>query len=384
MAHSAPYRPAATLASGSGERDPGRGRRLRRIALIASALALIPVVLSYIGALRATSNAPLGIRTVEWLRDNGAADLVAKVESAYYTLTAPSKGGPTLRALPRVGVGTAVARSASEYRPARVPALLHPALPGEGVWHATRRSFDRHPPLLETTLRDQPEYPRVLAGVVWIDTHRTTLTLNPGRLEPAVTLPRGAMEVPPSRRGRLLATFNSGFKLADSRGGFVLGGHTYAPMRDGQATLAAYRDGHVNVLSWTAGSTAPSDVLFARQNLPLIVDHGRPSPNLQNGEWGATVGNAVLVWRSAVGVDRHGNLIYVAGEDQSVQSLANALVRVGAVRGMELDINSFWVSMITYGAPGAALARNLLPSMNRSSQRYLETDDRDFFAVYSR
>jgi hypothetical protein len=384
MAHSAPSPIGAALTNRRPDREPTRTHRLRRVAIVASALVLIPVALSYIGALRQTSNAPIGIRTVEWLRNNGAADLVAKVESAYYSLTAPSKGGPTLRALPRVGVGSAVARGVGEYRPARVRALLHPALPGEGVWHATRGSLDRNPPLLETTLRDQPEYPRVLAGVVWINTHRTTLTLNPGRLEPSVTLPRGAMEVPTARRGRLLATFNSGFKLADSRGGVVLGGHTYAPMRDGQATLVGYSNGHVNVVDWSAGSIAPPNVLFARQNLPLIVEGGHPSADLAGGEWGATVGNAVLVWRSAIGIDRHGDLLYVAGEDQSVQSLANALVRVGAVRAMELDINSFWVSMITYGAPGAGLPKNLLPSMNRAATRYLEPDDRDFFALYSR
>ena len=57
-----------------------------------------------------TSNSPLGIRSVEWLRNNGAAGLVAQVESIYYTLTAPSKGGPTLRALPKVGYGAAAAR----------------------------------------------------------------------------------------------------------------------------------------------------------------------------------------------------------------------------------------------------------------------------------
>ena len=123
---------------------------------------------------------------------------------------------------------------------------------------------------------------------------------------------------------------------------------------------------------------------FARQNLPLIVEHGRPSRNLGNGEWGATVGNAVLVWRSGIGVDRRGNLIYAAGNDQSAQSLADTLARAGAVRAMELDINSYWVSFISYGAPGAAEPVNLLPDMNRSATRYLEPDDRDFFTVYSR
>ena len=361
--------------------------RLRRIALVAALVALIPVVLSYWSSMSQPSNSSLGIRTVEWLRDNGAAGLVARVESIYYTLTAPGKGGPTLRALPKVGYGAGAGRVAvnAEYRPPSVPSMIHPALPGEGVWHATRPSLAANPPVLLTTLRDQPEYPRVVAGLAWIDTARTTLTLNPGRLEPSVTLARGSMDVPRSRRPRLLATFNSGFKLSDDHGGFVLNGHTYAAMYDGQGTLVGYADGHVDVIDWSYGSTAPAGVSFARQNLPLIVDEGKPNPNLSNSsEWGATVGNAVLVWRSGVGVDRYGNLIYAAGEDQTVGSLARALIRAGAVRAMELDINSYWVSLITYGAPGAEAPSNLLSGMERPATRYLEPDDRDFFAVYER
>jgi hypothetical protein len=50
---------------------------------------------------------------------------------------------------------------------------------------------------------------------------------------------------------------------------------------------------------------------------------------------------------------------------------------------MELDINSYWVSFITYGAPGAGEPLNLLPDMSRSAGRYLTPDDRDFFAVYT-
>jgi hypothetical protein len=384
-----------------GQRGPDRRPRrevaglgrLRRVALVAALVALIPVAFSYLATMNQPSNSSLGIRTVEWLRDHGAAGLVAQVESFYYGLTAPGKGGPTLRALPRIGYGTVGAgaqggagtSTAAEYRPPRVHALLHPALPGEGVWRATRPGLEAAPPVLVSTLRDQPEYPRVVVGLAWIDTNRTTLTLNPGRLEPAVTIPRGSMDVPRARRDKLIASFNSGFKLSDSRGGFVLNSHTYAEMRNGQGTLVGYTDGHIDVVDWRYGSTAPSSVAFARQNLPLIVDEGKPNPNLSNGaEWGATVGNAILVWRSGIGVDSRGNLIYAAGEDQTVGSLARTLARAGAVRAMELDINSYWVSFITYGAPGAEGPRNLLPSMNRSAARYLEPDDRDFFAIYAR
>jgi hypothetical protein len=363
---------------------------VRRIALVAALVALIPVAFSYLHTISQPSNSSVGVRTVEWLRDNGAAGLVAKIESTYYALTAPSKGGPTLRSLPRVGYGGARVTVAgqsttSAYRPPRVAPLMHPALEGEGVWRATRPGLESSPPVLITTLRNQPEYPRVVAGLAWIDTERTTVTLNPGRQEPSVSIPRGTMDLPPGRRGKLLASFNSGFKLGDSRGGFALNGHTYATLRNGAGTLVGYADGRVDVVDWTGGPVAPSSVTFARQNLPLIVNEGRVNPNLTNGaEWGATVGNAVLVWRSGIGVDARGNLIYAAGDNQTVGSLANTLIHAGAVRAMELDINSYWVSFITYGAPEAGNPTNLLPDMNRSASRYLEPDDRDFFAVYAR
>ena len=125
--------------------------------------------------------------------------------------------------------------------------------------------------------------------------------------------------------------------------------------------------------------------MFARQNLPLIVANGRPNPDLNDGpQWGATVSNALLVWRSAIGIDRYGNLIYFAGDYQNLRDVARALIRAGAVRAMELDINSYWVSFISYGGFGALDPANLLPDMQRPTTRYLTPDDRDFFAVYLR
>jgi hypothetical protein len=392
--------------------------RVRRVAVIAAVVALAVSIGAYVNAMSGPSNTALGVRSVEWLRDNGAAAVVAQVENWYYTLTAPSKGGATLKALPKVGdVAAAPAttpptatspatgrhpRTGSRVvagrnprptyaRPQAVAPMLHPALPGEGVWEPTRAGLGKAPPLMVTTLRDEPDYPRVIVGLAWIDPHRTRISLIAGRLEPSVPLPtRGPMEVPPASRGRLLATFNSGFKLIEAggslgNGGYTLNGHTYSPMQSGLATFIGDKDGRVNVLAWTHGPVAPSSILYARQNLPLIVDRGRVNPAIANGSlWGATVNNAILVWRSGIGIDRHGNLIYAAGNDQTAQSLAQALIRAGAVRAMELDINSYWVSFITYGGWGALDPANLLLDMNRPATRYLTPDDRDFFAVYLR
>lgn len=357
-----------------------------------AALATLAVAaISFVRAVSGPSNTGLGIRSVEWLKDNGGAGLVNSIENAYYSLTAPATGGAPLAALPHVGVaGTSTAatapaaRRAFFYRPPRIRPVIHPALPGEGVWHATRVHEARYSPLLETTFRPDPNYPRMVAGVAWLDARRVSVFLYPGRLEPTVPLVRGPMEVPPSRRGKLLATFNSGFKLKDSHGGFALHGQTYAPMRDGVATFVRYANGRIDIVAWHGGSRVGRNIAFARQNLPLIVNHGVPNPNLSDGpEWGATLGNAVRVWRSGIGVTARGDLLYAAANYQTVGSLARILMRAGAVRAMELDINSYWVSFNGYAHPGARGASSLLPSMARDATRYLSPDDRDFFAVYS-
>ena len=144
-------------------------------------------------------------------------------------------------------------------------------------------------------------------------------------------------------------------------------------------------NGRMDVRTWNGGVRPGPGVTFARQNLPLIVDHGRPNPNLDNGPaWGVAVGGSVMVWRSGLGVDRRGNLIYAAAPDQTVRGLARILIHAGAVRAMELDINSYWVTLNSYRKTGGRGARKLLAGMTRPALRYLSPDDRDFFAVSTR
>lgn len=362
-------------------------------------VVLVPIGFSYVRAMMRPSSVPLGIRSVEWLRASGFAWLVNDVERLYYTRTAPKKGGPPLATLPSVGGSSATApRAPRPYRavrhkqsaaqgflPSPIRAVLRPRLVGEGVWHIATQRASGPPALLETTFRPDPSYPRFVAYVAWINHTRTELALTPGRYEPPSGSLRGAMQVPFDQRWRLLATFNSGFTWRDGHGGFVANGRTYEPLRSGLATLIAYRDGHVNIVSWNGGSTPGFSVIHARQNLPLIVDRGRLTAHLSSGpEWGATLGNAIRVWRSGIGIDRHGNLVYAAADYQTVTSLAEILVRAGAVRAMELDINAEWPTFISYGRGGSRDPIKLVPNSQQSPNRYLVPDDRDFFTVYRR
>jgi len=347
--------------------------------MIAFGMCLVPIVLSFWTALAGPSNSSFTIRSFEWLRDHGAATIASQIESIYYTLNAPSAGGPGLRALPLT------VRTVAAVHPRDIVPEMRPSLPGEGAWVPTETWSGAGPPVQIAQFRSDSNYPQMVAGVAWIDPRRTTIALYPGRLEPSVSLPRGTMEVPPLMRSRLLATFNSGFKLGDSHGGFALGGVTYAPMQSGVATFVHYRDGRVDIQSWPGGPQVPTGVDYARQNLPLIVEGRRPNPNLTDGPaWGATLGNAIRVWRSGIGIDPRGDLIYAAAKDQTVGSLAQILIRAGAIRAMELDINSYWDTFNSYAQPDAGRPSSLLPSMTRPVTRYLTPDDRDFFAVYLR
>jgi hypothetical protein len=340
-------------------------------------------LVSYTTTMLQPSNVSLLIRTVEWVRDHGGGWLVSDLERAYYSDNGPSRGG-SLRALPAVGIAGAVGGAAA-YRPPPVPPVMVPPLPGEGAWRRTGPLVAGAPPVLVTTFRPDPAYPTLVAGVAWIDRSRTDLQLYPGRYEPPSSSRRGPMEIPPASRGALLATFNSGFKLQDSGGGFAALGQVDAPLGKGMATMVGYRSGGVDVQAWSGAAQPGPEVAFARQNLRLIVDGGRLNPKLGDGpEWGTTLGNTTRVWRSGVGVDAHGNLIYAAADGQSVASLAQILQRAGAVRAMQLDINYEWVSFNFYGMPGAGAPAKLLPGMNRAADRYLTPDDRDFFAVSAR
>ena len=336
------------------------------------------------------SSLPLWPRSVEWLRAHHGNWLVDEVEHYYYTWKAPKKGGPQLETLPAVGVAAAPRTKAADRHlptvwPRRVEPVFAHLLPGEGAWKGTGPLVRGRPPVLVTTFRTEVDYPRIVAYVAWFDHSQTSAALYPGRYEPPSAPVRGPMQVPHDQRWRLLATFNGGFIYRDGDNGSSINGMQYEPLKDGLATLIAYRDGRVDVRTWRGGPVAGPQIAFARQSLPLIVDNGRLNPALNDStQWGFTLGNAVRVWRTGAGIDRHGNLIYAAADYQTVVTLAKILQRAGAVRAMQLDINPEWPTLITYTHPGVLTPTKVVPNYQQPATRYLVPDDRDFFAIYRR
>ena len=142
-------------------------------------------------------------------------------------------------------------------------------------------------------------------------------------------------------------------------------------------------------MKWTGGPNPAPNVAWSRQSLAPIVWNGRLNPALNTDpnsyQWGYTLDHVGLVWRTGIGIDRRGNLIFVAASDQTVISLAQILQHVGAVRAMELDINPEWHTLITYThAQGRLVPTMVEPQPMQADTRYLTPDNRDFVAVYRR
>ena len=338
---------------------------LRRVAGAVLALVVLAVGGSYCGALRYPGEASFSVRTVEWLRDNGANQLVDAVENWWYTRNAPSNRPRAARPVP-VGV-------------------LNPrARPGH--WVAGPMWSAHQPAMFSGVLYPDPGHPGVLAGVARFDQRLVTAHLIAGTREPDRTVwPEGG-QVPDAERAALVASFNSGFKMAGANGGYVAGGRVARPLRDGAASLVITRDGRVSVDQWSRDRVVEPDIVAVRQNLDLIVDHGAIVAGLEvnhDDRWGSARNQLQYTWRSALGVDAAGNLYYVAGDRLTLTTLATALAGNGAVRGMELDIHPAEVHLFAYRhlPDGTPIPEKLLGTMRGPVDRYLRPDQRDFVAL---
>jgi len=253
---------------------------------------------------------------------------------------------------------------------------------GEGHWAPSAGNVGGAPAIFTTTLRARAGLPS--AGLAWIDADRVVFRLYAGLGQPSGTFLYGSF-VDPTLQTRLLATFNAGFKVNASEGGWVAYGHTAIPLRDGAASFIIRSDGTATVGMWGRDATADPHIVAVRQNLRLLIDGGKPASDLSPQSWGAVFGGGPTTWRSGLGVDAAGHLIYVVGPGLLPADLAALLLAAGSVRAMQLDINRV-VSFSTFTTPTRShsiVGVNLLPALNFAPTRYLRPGDRDFIAVFA-
>lgn len=281
---------------------------------------------------------------------------------------------------------THVTTTTVPFNPPPVKPIFTTAQSGEGVWTVKDPWMPGAPAVESTWFRTTTSNPSIVAYAFWMRAASTQLALYPGYEGPGPSaLNRGPEMVPLDARSRLLSTFNSGFYEKDGAGGFYTNHTLYYPMINGLATVVEYTNGTYDVMNWEGGSTPGSNVVMARQNLPLIVDNGQATPSTTNWtNYGITLYGVPAVWRTAIGVDAKGNLIYATAASQLPSTLAQIMIHLGCVRAMQLDINPEWPIYNTYGGPGAASPTMDVPNPNQIAGRFLYYSTKDFFALYAR
>lgn len=337
------------------------------------------------------------IRIVESVRQRFGNGIVAAIEDAYYNLadmvqriyyhaTGRRAGRPSLAVVPHASIAAVVAK---------VPLPQNISLPqgwpaaqGEGVWQSVGPLVGGRPSMEETFLHPDPQRPWATSYLVWIDPWALRLHYQTGLSEPVSASGihgTGLLPTDPAQASHVVAAFNSGFKSFSSAFGAMLDGEMLDQPVPGIATIAIYRDGNVALGAWGSSEVPQKGLESFRQNLPLIVDQGVASPLLGDPKaWGVVVGNSTYVWRSGLGIMPSGALLYAAGDPLSAFTLANTLVAAGAVRAMQLDINSYWITFNFYrwvpqGSGGYLAGTKLTPAIERVANRYLTPDTRDFF-----
>lgn len=364
----------------------------------------------------ATKNASLFIRLVEGTRRILGPAPVAWAEDAWYALrdelrsaytavpapaAAPLTGSVSSRS--SLGAGQTSRDPGPSNRPpaARSAALISEPVraitvpttwlsaSGEGAWTPAGPTVTGTPVMERTFVLPDPGRPDDRIDLVWMDAGRLRFHLMAGTHHPqAASGIRGSGLVPVEEQAHLVAAFNGNFKRTQGRYsgfGFRAAGETYIPASPGLATFAVYADHRLALGAWGADiQTAPPPTDFL-QNLSLILDRGKIVPEAGNASrWGITVGDSIHVWRSALGINVKGDLLYAAGPRSTALDLARVLQVAGAVRAMELDINSYWVTFNLYhhAASGRLVGTKLIPTMIRSSMRYISGPDyRDFVYV---
>jgi hypothetical protein len=185
-----------------------------------------------------------------------------------------------------------------------------------------------------------------------------------------------------AERRQLLAAFNGGFRLGVGAGGYQQEGHLISPLLSGFASLIIDRSGRARIGVWGYGYPARGEAVYSvRQNLRLLVEHGRPTAAAADPSvWGATLGGGAYVARSAVGQDASGDLLYAGSMSAVPEDLAVALARHGARVAMELDINPEWVQLDAASRPGGPLHAEV-PGQSRPADQFLWGWTRDYFTV---
>jgi hypothetical protein len=308
------------------------------------------------------------------LRDTGFGGFLDRLGNLR-TRGAPRDAPPDTHA---ITLGAAQGGSPDAY--AGLPPLAQTA--DNAGWHPVIRRPNTPPAVYTALIQPDPAHRSVVAGVAILRADAVRAHLVVGATEmPEVS---SAGRIPFQQAPDAVAAFNSGLNTAARARGLFVNGGPVRGLVDGKASAVIDDRGRLTVGQWGREVGMGPHIVAVRQNLDLIVDHGKQAAGLNRGtdlRWGTPGNQLQFTWRSAVGITARHDVVYVAGEKLTLDSLAQALIQAGAVTGMELDAGdrAQFFSGWQCDAGGCAHPQRLLAAMAAPADRYMRAGRQDFF-----
>jgi hypothetical protein len=272
--------------------------------------------------------------------------------------------------------------------------------PGDGTWvpMVDEKHGADSPYMLKTLLHPDKNRSWAEVFVVAIDLRRARLHLVAGTKEPAATedaalsMPRAGV-VPAEARDSVLAAFNGGFKTEHGQYGMFVDGTLLVKPKPGVCAIAAYKDDSVRIATWNVLEDSAPQMTFWRETPVCMYENDKlhfrlADPTLAK-KWGATLDGETVIRRSAIGIDKTGQVLFVSiSNHTTARVIADGVHHAGATTVAQLDVNFSYPKFVTFeqkknldsGETPKRIAIPLADGFEFSEDEYIrEPARRDFF-----
>lgn len=263
----------------------------------------------------------------------------------------------------------------------------------EGVWKNRQLTvFPDKEVIAYSFVRSDPNRPFSITTVAQIDTKAIAVGLVAGIKEPGGPVGKPGPGIVPKdiiESGNLIAAFDGGFQYRDGAYGMIVGDTTYLPLKNDLGTFIGYKDGTLKIVDYQGEPLGP-DVAFVRQNCPILINNGEITVDNPRSKvlWGRLAKGTtdIYTWRSGIGLNKNGDLLFAVGNNLTPTTLANALQAAGAITAIQLDINPIWVRFNIFDSIGSGRYTSvpLNKQLYDGENGYLKGYNKDFFYLYKK
>ena len=282
------------------------------------------------------------------------------------------------------------------------PALASWSAPGDGMWvpMADPERPSAGPYMMKTLLHPDKSRSWAEVFVVALDLRRVRIHLVPGRKEPVATEEKALNVarpgvIPPHHRTGAIAAFNGGFMAEHGQYGLKVDGLVFLKPRKAVCAIAAYKDDTIRVATWDRIEATEGEMVWWRQTPNCMVEDGTMHERLRSEslakKWGATLDGETVIRRSAVGISKDGQVLFVSiTNNTTAPVIAEGMRHAGAVTIAQMDVNFSYPKFVTFekkkkleqGEEPKRIAVALAEGFEFSEDEYIrKTALRDFFYV---